>query len=127
MMSFVEYNPNPLKKLTGDCVVRAICMAEDKDWDDAYIRLVMKGFAMKEIPMANNVWGSLLKDLGYTRHVIPDTCPDCYTIQDFCEEHPQGIYILGTGTHAVAVADGSYYDTWDSGEEVPINYWTKEM
>ena len=58
--------------------------------------------------------------------IIPNTCPDCYTIADFCNDHPYGTYILATGTHVVAVIDGDYYDTWDSGNEIPIFYWQKE-
>jgi hypothetical protein len=34
--------------------------------------------------------------------------------------------MLATGTHVVAVIDGNYYDTWDSGDEVPIALWKKE-
>ena len=45
----------------------------------------------------------------------------------FCEDHPYGIYIVGTGTHAIACVDGNYYDTWDSGDESPLFYWKKEM
>jgi len=37
------------------------------------------------------------------------------------------IGILATGTHVIAVGDGNYYDTWDSGQEVPIYYWRKEI
>ena len=27
--------------------------------------------------------------------------------------------------HVVAVIDGNYYDTWDSGDKIPIYYWYK--
>ena len=29
-------------------------------------------------------------------------------------------------SNAVGVIDGDYYDTWDSGNEIPIFYWRKE-
>ena len=41
----------------------------------------------------------------------------------FCEKYPTGVYVIGTGTHAVAVVDGDYYDSWDSGNEVPSYFW----
>jgi len=45
----------------------------------------------------------------------------------FAEEHPEGTYILSMpGRHVVTVVDGAYYDSWDSGEECPVYYWTKE-
>lgn len=123
---FIEKNLNPLQKSAGDCVIRAISMAEDQSWEDTYIDLMVKCYQLKDIPSSNAAWGSFLHDLGYSRHIIPDLCPDCYTIRDFTEDYPEGGYILATGSHVVAVIDGNYYDTWDSGDEVPIYYFKKE-
>ena len=126
-MSFVQTNPNPAHRYTGDCVIRAISIAEDLPWDNVFISLMVESFKLKDMPSANHAWGSYLRGLGYHRYVIPDQCPDCYTVADFANEHPDGTYILATGTHAVAVKNGSYMDTWDSGEEIPVYYWKKEM
>ena len=123
---FIPTNPNPNNKYTGDCVIRAICIAEDKEWDDVYLELMVKGYAMKDMIESNELWNSYLHGLGYSRYIIPDTCPDCYSVREFAQDHPQGRYILGTGTHAVAVINGDYYDTWDSGHKVPIYFWRKE-
>lgn len=125
-MAYRHTNPNPKGMLTGDCVVRAIAIANGIGWDLAYDILTDYGFRMKNMPNADSVWGAVLKDFGFTRRSIPDACPDCYTIKDFCAEHPKGIYILGTGSHVVAVMNGDYYDSWDSGDEVPILYWRKK-
>lgn len=125
-MMFSELNINPYRKNTGDCVVRAIGTVTDRDWDDTYLDLVVKGFFLKEMPSLNSVWGAYLRDLGYTRHIIPDTCPDCYTVGDFVKDHPRGRYVLGTGTHAIALIDGTVFDTFDSTEEIPIFYFEKE-
>ena len=80
---------------------------------------------MYDMPSANRVWGEYLREIGYVRRIIPDTCPNCYTVRDFCMEHPIGRYILGTGEHVVAVVDGYYYDSWDSGNEIPIYYFER--
>jgi len=124
-MTYIQYNPNPKRKSTIDCTIRALSKALDTDWDDAYIRLCMKGFVLKNMPSANEVWHELLKDEGYERHIIPNTCPDCYTVRAFCLDHPRGLFILGTGSHVIAVENGDYYDNWDSGDEVPIYYWER--
>lgn len=78
------------------------------------------------MPSANLVIGSYFYERGYTKLLIPDRCPQCYTIKAFCRDHPRGRYVVGTGVHVVAIIDGDYYDTWDSGNEVPIYYWKYE-
>ena len=123
---YCEYNPNPKGSLVGDCVIRALSAALKKDWKHTYLEVCMKGYRMCDMPSSNNVWGEVLKDHGFRRHIIPDTCPECYTVRDFCNEYFRGLYVLATGSHVVAVFDGDYYDSWDSGSEVPVYYWTKE-
>ena len=81
---------------------------------------------MKDMPSSNAVWGAYLISKGFHREVIPNTCPDCYTVRDFCVDHPRGAYLLAIGTHVVTVVDGDYYDSWDSGNEIPVYYFTKE-
>ena len=129
-MSFVYYNPNPQDGHVGDCVIRAVTKATDSTWEQTYIRIVVYGFIMGDMPSANRVWRQYLKDKGFKKYLIPDSCPDCYTVQDFCVDHPIGVYILGIGSrnigHVVAVVNGDYYDTWDSGKEIPDFYWRKE-
>lgn len=122
-MAFVMVNPNPRNVRVGDCVIRAISIATGKDWDTIYTALAVYGFMLCDMPSSNAVWGAYLKSLGYERNIVIDTCPDCYTVRDFCRDHPSGTFIVGTGTHVVAIIDGNYCDTWDSGDEVPIYYW----
>lgn len=74
----------------------------------------------------NSVWGAYLKHKGFRKYPIMDTCPDCYTVRDFCRDYSVGTFVLGMGDHAVCVIDGDYYDAWDSGGEVPIYYYKKE-
>lgn len=124
-MTWVFYNPNPQNKLVGDCVIRAIAKLTDKTWEDAYMDVTLQGYMMKDMPSSNHVWGTYLRENGFIQHIIPDSCPDCYTVQDFCNEHPVGKYLLAIGSHVVAVQDGNYFDTWDSGDELPIYYWQK--
>ena len=126
-MGFVYVNPNPENNLTVDCTVRALSIVLNTDWDTAYIELVVYGFMIKDMPSSNRTWSTMLYDHGFRRYIIPDTCPDCYTVRQFCLDYPTGTYLLATGTHVVAVIDGNYYDDWDSGNEVPIYFWRKEI
>lgn len=123
---FVHENPNPNGSYVGDCVIRAIAIATGNDWERTFVELAMQGFMMADMPSSNHVWGSYLRGKGYMRYALPDTCPDCYTVKDFCEDHPEGVYIAATGSHVVAIIDGDYHDAWDSGDEVVVYYFTKE-
>jgi hypothetical protein len=125
-MSYVYFNPNPTNKDVGDCVVRAFAAATDTDWDTAFLKLTLRAYVMHDMPSSNAVWDAQLISEGFKREVIPNTCPDCYTVKQFANEHRQGTFVLGTGTHAVAVIDGDYYDAWDSGNKVPIYFYYRE-
>lgn len=123
---YVHANPNPDGIYVGDCVVRAIAIATNSTWDHVYVMLCLEGFIKKNFGDANDVWGSYLKRIGFRQILLPDNCPDCYSVRDFCYDYPYGTFILATGTHLVAVIDGDYYDAWDSGDEVPTSVWRRE-
>lgn len=125
IVPFAISNPNPKSSRVGDCVIRAISIATGKEWESVYAALAYYGYVLCDMPSSNAVWGKYLSDLGFKQYVVTDTCPDCYTIRDFCRDHPSGTFVLGTGAHAVAVLDGTYYDTWDSGDEIVSYYWRK--
>ena len=125
-MAYVYFNPNPAGQRVGDCVIRAISKLTGQDWEQTYIGVAVQGYISYDMPSSNAVWAEYLRRRGFRRYVIPDTCPDCYTVKDFCIDNPQGAFLLATGSHVVAVVDGDYYDAWDSGSEVPIYFWTKE-
>lgn len=122
-----EYKNNPLGKSVGDCAVRAISAALNTDWETAYALLCATGYRLGDLPNADAVWGTLLKEHGFQREIIPNSCPECYTFEDFCREHQKGIYVLGTGNHVATVKNGGQlFDSWDSSKEVPVFYWRKE-
>lgn len=119
------FNNNPTSRNVGDCSVRAVSKALGISWEKAYALIAANGYQMGNVMSANEVWGSVLRQHGFSRQVIPNTCPECYTVKDFCIDYPKGIYVLGTGTHVVTVIDGNYYDSWNSGDEVPAYYWRR--
>ena len=120
------YNPNPTGRFVGDCSVRALSKALDIPWEEAYALTSSAGYLMGDMPSSDGVWGAVLRQEGYSRRAIPNTCPDCYTIEDFAREHPDGVYVVGTGRHVATIVDGVIYDSWDSRAEIPAYYWHKE-
>ena len=123
---WIYYNPNPTGRAVGDCSVRAVAKALDTDWEHAYIMIAKNGFAMGDMPSGDSVWGSVLRENGFYRKSIPNSCPECYTMNDFCNDNPKGVFVLGTGNHVATVIDGDLYDSWDSSNEIPVYVWYRK-
>lgn len=120
MSRYRHYNPNPIRENANDCVIRMLTLVTGKSWFDVLLDLTEKSLLLGDMPSSNYVWVSYLRDLGFKRFSLPNTCPDCYTIEDFCIDNPVGEYVLATGTHTCFAKDGFYFDSWDSGKEIPL-------
>ena len=120
---WVRCNPNPIGRETGDCVIRAVAIATDQSWRKTYRDLCLLGEIHGDLPNSNMIWGMYLRERGAKQFLLPETCPECITVRAFCDRYPDGVYVIGTGTHAVCTIDGDWYDSWDSGECVPTVFW----
>jgi hypothetical protein len=121
---WIEYLNNPLGLRVGDCVIRAISKALNQSWEKTYIDLCVQGFMMGDLPNSNAIFSAYLRHKGFKRHTIED-CPDCYSVEDFCQDHPKGVYVIGTGSHVVCICDGCAFDAWNSLQECPVYYFEK--
>ena len=124
-LAYEVWNPSPVGARVGDCAVRAVAKALDTDWETAYTMLCLKGYEMYDLPNSNTVINALLTSKGFERGIVPNTCPECYTVGEFADENPNGTYVLGTGDHVVCVKDGVINDSWDSSGEIPIYFWRR--
>lgn len=125
-MGWVFYEPNPVRTGAGDCAVRAVAKALDITWEDAYTRLSANGFQMGNVISADEVWGSVLRQNGFKRRMVNEDCPDCYSVEDFCGDHPKGLFVVKSENHVAVVKDGALYDAWPSQNKTAIYYWTRE-
>ena len=121
-----KFNNNPCNRNVGDCAVRAIAKALNVDWETAFLTLAFNAYQMCDLPSSDSVWGAVLRQSGFYRSAIPNTCPECYTAEMFCADHPQGVYVLAFGGHVATVQDGVLFDSWDSSKEIPVYFWHKE-
>lgn len=126
MSDYISYNANPDKNRVGDCTIRAISAITGKSWEEVYIGIAVIGYIMHDMPSSNAVWGEYLKRHGFTRYAIPNNTLDSLTVEDFCQIIPRGDFLLAIPGHLVYVSDGKYYDTWDSGNEIPLYYWCED-
>jgi hypothetical protein len=120
---WVPYNANPISNRVDDCAIRAVSLALDVDWDTAFDLIAHNAKMMGNMMHNNAVFGSVLRQHGFNRAIVPNTCPDCYTAEDFLRDHPRGVYVLGFGSHVATAINGDLYDTWNSLGEIPIYYW----
>lgn len=123
---WIRFNNNPVGRKVGDCAVRAISVALNTDWETAYSLIAAAGYSMGDMPSSDSVWGAVLRQNGFYRRAIPNTCPECYTAEDFAEDHPHGTFVLAFGGHVATVKDGDLYDSWDSSKEVPVYFWYRK-
>ena len=107
------YNPSPAGRNVCDSAVWAIAkaLALGTDWETAYALIALNGYLMGDIPSSNSVWGAVLRQNEYSRRAIPNSCLDCYTIENFAEDHPEGTYVVGTEAHVVTVKGGAIWDS----------------
>lgn len=120
---WIRYNPNPKDKNTGDCAVRALAKALDVDWEKAKLLLDVYSMSEAEVETSDLVWGRILSENGFVMETL--YCNNGCTLSGFCESHPKGIYVVKLPNHVVCVEDGFYFDSWDSGNEVPLYCWRK--
>ena len=120
------YNPNPMKKTTGDCVVRAMCKATGREWDDVYRELFVIGFELKVMPNSDEAWKAFLIQNGFIYHKIPvKKGSKRPKVNEFAKNNKQGTYVLRVANHLVTCQEGYYYDLWDSGSCALYGYWEK--
>jgi len=124
---YIYYNANPVRKSHGDCVIRAISKVLDMTWEEVAIDLCMMQVAMYDMQNSDYVWGEYLRLNGFVKGFLPYPCPNCLTVRDFCKRYPIGTFVVATGSHVVAVVNGDYYDTSDTGDEVLLYFWERRQ
>ena len=122
---WVEYNPNPQGKNTGDCSIRAYCKAENLTWNKAYDIAIEWGRKLAAIPDDHVVCHKILtKHFGY-EFKRPEKGKRI-TVNQFAIDNPIGTYVLHVRAHLVTVVNGQFYDTWDSGSRKVSGIYIKK-
>ena len=118
---FQYFQPNKLdlKDKVGDCQVRALCKALELTWLEAFdltIPLCRKLQTYTIFDCDLKKTKEAMETLGFSYTGISNTTGSKRpTVDEFAKEHKSGTYIVTVSRHVVAVKDGKYFDTWDSG------------
>ena len=122
-MAWEMYEPNPIRTGAIDCAVRAIAKALDVSWEKAHVMLSVNSFLMGSVQVDDDVWGSILRQHGFKRQIVSNSCPNCYTVDMFCEDHPKGTYVVKSQDHVATVRNGTLFDSWPSGGKTVLYFW----
>lgn len=126
---FQYYQPNKLdlKDKVGDCQIRALSKALGLTWVETFDKVM-------PICREQQVMDIFSCDLQKTKEAMARIGFEYVgisnkkgskrpTVDRFAKEHTEGTYIAVVAHHVVAVVDGAYYDTWDSGECCMYGYY----
>ena len=128
---FVYYQPNSkdLKDQFGDCQVRALSKALNISWVEAFDLIIPICREMQTYTIFGGtceIGKESLRKIGFTYSGISNKKGSKRpTVDSFAKDHPTGTYIAKVAHHVVAIVDGKYYDTWDSGQKSMYGYYEK--
>lgn len=122
------YQPNKkdIKDNYGDCVIRALTKAMEKDWLTVFEQLIPYAREKQCMPNGKPAYEEYLKDNDFVYKGISNAKGSKRpTVQEFTLHHKEGTFVLRVANHLVACVDGLFYDTWDSGQKSLYGYWEK--
>lgn len=128
MRRYKYYQPNKkdIKDEYGDCVVRALTKVMNKTWIEVFNELIQYAIEIQCMPNDKICYERYLKSNGFVYHGISNKKGSKRpTVESFTKEHKEGTFFLNVANHVVAVVDGMYYDTWDSGQCCLYGYYEK--
>lgn len=121
--TFQYYQPNDkdLKDKVGDCQVRALSKALGLTWLQTFDLTIpicreLQTYTIFDCDLKKTQTAMAQFGFEYTG-VSNKKGSKRPTVKSFALSHPKGKYVVSVARHAVAVVDGVYYDTWDSGHK----------
>ena len=127
--SYFQPNKKDLRDTVGDCQIRALCKVLNLTWVEAFDLTIpicreLQTYTIFDCNLAKTK--TAMEELGFSYTGISNKKGSKRpTVDSFAKDHPTGRYIVTVAHHVVAVVDGRYYDTWDSGEKCLYGYYEK--
>lgn len=112
------FNANKFGNNVEDCTIRAISVAEQISWDEAYRKLC--NYARKRGLMLSSVESieSYLDD-NYDRIKVYEN----ETVGEFAEDNRYGTYLITMNGHITILKDGYIYDTFNPLNRYILGVW----
>lgn len=124
----VRYNANTRGTRTGDCTVRSISLAFNKDYREVkkILNDCMRKSREDAYNSSNNIKYALIHEFNVPESDILDIRTQKLTVAEFADQNPVGTFLIGCsknpnpssnyvfGGHLVTIINGRVFDTWDS-------------
>lgn len=121
---FKLLNVNPSGKKTGDCVIRAIAKAEEKEWEDVFNDLVDIAREVKSVPTYKDAYEKYLSKYETLPVKYINGMGDTkrYRVRDIASAF-DGTYVVSIANHLTVVTDGVIYDLWNCMDKCAYKIW----
>lgn len=121
------YNCNPHRRLTDDCVIRAISSLTGDSWEETLRQLTETSIETGYMLNTPECYSVYLESLGFTKRNQP-TQKDGKKIKfkDFVTWFDGHAFCHCGKGHVTYVADNSTWDIWDVSNEIVGIYWSKD-
>lgn len=118
------YNCNPHRKITDDCVIRAICSSTGDTWEKTLRDLTEYCIKVGYMLNTPQCYGKYLEERGYVKQKQPvHKDGKKMRFREFVQIFDgHAIAHCGCG-HITYVADNATWDIWDVSDEIVGNYW----
>lgn len=125
-MAYLNYNANPDKRKTCDCVIRAIATATGESWFLIYNELSVLAYNNCLMPNDPKLYEKYLLIRGFNKvNVSPKPGEKRLTVAAIAREY-KSPGVVQVAKHLVAIdGKGNYVDTWDCGAKCAYKLWIK--
>ena len=125
---WVYAQPNPKRRKTGDCVIRAISLAENRPWGELLAAMTAWLIPRGDVFDEKSGFSAYLKHIGYER--IPSSKnPQTGKYWKIGEIVPRFFrwkhLLIQTRNHLTYARDGIVYDTFDCRDRVAYTIWAR--
>lgn len=126
-MEFKRLNMNPKDLKVGDCVIRALSLADDKeDYKRVYKELFEIGYKLCRMPNDKVVYEKWLKEHGWVKIKMPKKPNNKrYTLEEWINDNPDLTFVASIAKHLTFVDRCTLIDTWNCSYKCIGNYWIK--
>ncbi len=125
-MEYVNFNMNPKKKKTADCVLRAVAFGLGQEYVETYREMVESSIKTGYFMSDKKGYQAYLKSKGYEMEKMPRKDNNKrYTVAEFCDILAKNgeTYIISVANHLTVIKDKKLYDIWNCGRKSVGNYW----